>query len=490
MKQARLDQTDMLYALVKHPEYGQCVVAASDIAAGQVVIQEKPLVLIDYNKDSESASKAGKDAYKRKRAFMTLPRPGKASLVLSHAVDQQSDILNCIYAPKLSKSLRKTIAYKAADHGVSELRKRRALFPELAYRSDAELIDYYLLISANAHAFDEDSIALLAAGCKVTHSCLNPNVAVSTRPLRDSDNTGSDTVKHIALRNIKKGELLVGSYAKLTTYTTIERRKYLMDHKIFICMCDYCSGPDFTRGTICEECVDQEAESQYDVAPLSTMYRQTHDNEVLWKCSNCNSKASDADILARWLHDGLSYEQSIRKRLSAVETEHSSPRDQLNEAVDIYQRSLEVFRWRHTLTAAAALCILDAACKCIDASQSPEPAQLDRILQYMETLPALLERWFQTLGLSASDEMSSLYLLMIEQLMTLSTLYHNIIPRAMAIVQSLLLKVRPIIEARRTWQIGHALEEYYDEQLVILNDLVNGTEDVDQVGTEVSSIEE
>lgn len=468
----------MNFHLSQHPRYGQCAVASRDLLAGEVVIDERPVLVIDYSKDALADDTAVPTAYRRKRGFMTLSRPAKVSLAIAHALKNDSHLLQGMFTPRLSKSTRKTVAFKAADRGVSELRKRRALFPELKDCADVELINHSLLASANAHSFDDHSIALLAGGCKVSHSCFQPNVAVSTRPYRGVDiGSGVPTAKHIALRDIKKGEVLLGSYAKLTTYTAVERRNYLLDHKMFVCQCDFCSGPDLTRGVICEVCVDRQAEVLDEIAPLSTMYRRTTGDAITWDCRNCKSTASEAYILARENSRHGESESSMRSLIYDLETRDLSPKEHFDETVQIYSRCLVVFGWRHTYTASAALNVLDGACKAIDASQSPDLSEIHTVLGFVETLPPLLEKWFIYLGVSANDELTSIYLLMSEQLMTLSALHHEIIPRAMSIVQDMLLKIRPVVEERRSWKIGHALEDYYDEQLVMLHDLVNGSSD-------------
>lgn len=458
--------------LIDHPRYGHCAVASQDILAGEVVIDEAPLLVVDYNVDTW-AQPIASSSYKRKRGFMTLSRPGKVSLTIAHAIERDPTILDRIFLPAFNKAVKRSMAYKAADRGVSELRQRSGLFPEIEKFSNTDLINFSLAASANAHAFDENSIALLSEGCKITHTCMSPNVAASTRSYRGEDEHQQLTVKHIALRPIKKGEVLLGSYAKLTTFTTVERRKYLMDHKMFLCACEFCTRPDLTRGIMCQSCADKSLESAFQVAPLSTMYRSISGSQYEWKCQNCKASASDAEILARWHKSEGSEETWIRDSLSQ-DSQSCTPREDYHKAVEIYERCLTVFGWRHTHTASASLNVLEAVSRLIDIESSPDSEEIESALEYTTTLPPLLEQWFASIGIPAMDELTSILLLLSERLMTLSALHHDIIPRAMNLVQELLLKVRPVIEERRAWKIGHALEEYYDELLVILDDLVNG----------------
>lgn len=468
----------MHYELTHHPHFGHCATAARDISAGDVVIDEEPLLLIDYRVDTLADSVSAAQAYKRKRGFMTLSRPAKVSLTMAQAPENvRKQILEGFYVPDITqKAIKKTIAYKAADRAVLELRKRSALFPAVDQFSDVELSSFSLLASANAHSFDEDSIALLAAGCKVTHSCFNPNVAVSTRSYRGQSDVDNRTAKHIALRDIKKGDLLFGSYAKLTTSTHIERKKYLMNNKMFSCACQYCMGLDRTRGIACIQCIDTAAEDATKVGSISTKYR-SNTGEHVWVCQNCQSQSSDSDALSQ-----INQEPAYRSALSDLEHGSGNPSELMAEAIELYTRSVEVFTWRHTITASCALQVLDLCAKVIDAAHSPSLEDIDQVLHYVALLFPLLEQWFVHVGVNSMDELTSLYLLLSEQLMTLSSLHHDIIPESMDLVQNLLLKARPIIEERRSWRIGHVLEEYYDELLVTLNDLVHGADGLEQGG--------
>lgn len=471
-----------LHDLVDHPRFGQCAIAARDFVAGEIVIEEAPCMIVRYAVDHLASSVTPDQSYKRKRAFMTLSKPAKVSLTMAQHPVMTQQLLKTFYVPSLSsKMIRRTIAYRAAERGVHELRKRSSFFPEVNDLDDRDLIAYSLLASANAHAFSDDSIALLSAGCKVTHTCLNPNVAVSTRaPMHTTvthqyKNTSTESVRHIALRNIKKGEVLFGSYAKLTMKTAPERQKYLLNHKMFMCQCEHCTGPDRTRGVICLACVDGENDSATLIGPISTMYRAIQPDSAQWRCRNCGSFAMDETIFERpGMSDGTS-ETQIRSELSQMEDDSLRPSERLARSHDLYTRTLEIFHWRHTLTASAALGLLDASCKIIDVASSPEPEEINLALKCFESLPSLLEQWFMYLAVNPMDELLPLYLLTAEQLMSLAALRHEYIPRSMDSVQSFLLKVRPTIEERRSWAISHVMEEYYDELLVALDDLVGGS---------------
>lgn len=466
----------MKISLIQHETYGHCAIALEDISAGEILIEEVPMLVINYQVDSLASSVPSTLAYKRKRAFMTLSRSGKESLAIAGRPELHASLSN-FYCPDQT-SIKNTLAYKSALRGMLELQKRATFFPEIQAFTEEQLIGFSLLCSANAHAYDEHSIALLTLGTKITHTCLSPNLAVSTRPRKgEVADMREPTVKHIVLRDIRKGELLLGNYAKLTTSTTPERRKYLKNHKLFFCQCKHCREIDRTRGAVCQACEDPMLKQNHEVSPPSTMYRRGKNTETPWFCSNCKAKETEISVYKRWTVDGSLLETKLAQDLEEVAHSDQHPSESYSAILKLYNRSLDTFGWRHTRTAACAMALLDICAKVLELSSEPSAEQIDHVLGTLKSLPNLLETWFTHLGVDPMDELMSLYLLLGDQLMTQSSMRHDIIPRAMELTQQFLLKARPVIEQRRSWPIGHVLEEYYDELLQTLDQLVNGVTD-------------
>ncbi|CCG81919.1 protein of unknown function [Taphrina deformans PYCC 5710] len=471
--------------LLQHPIYGECAIASKDLRAGDIVIEESPLMTIDYTIDLLLDTVAKELHYKRKRAFMTLSHPAKVSLSFAQQPQLASMVVASFHLPNTTSSMiRKSMAYKAAVRGCKELRGRAEMFPEIKSYEDTQLVAFSMIASANAHAFDTNSIALLELGCKVTHSCFNPNVAASIRERRgessvtstNGDEIPEQTMKHIALVEVRKGDVLFGTYAKLTLQSVPERKSYLRDHKMFKCQCKYCHGLDKARGMKCSDCCHElEKDKKEPPVPLSSMYqRRRPDAAEAWVCNNCTSSTSSEELKIA-LGKNIGSEEIFRKRLQDLDDVEESPSSRMASFQTLYLLALTAFGWRHSLTASAALAFMDACSKVIDPSVPVTRDEIDLVLSSFETIPDYLEQWFVFLDIPPIEELAALYLFSSEQLMTLSSLHHEYIQRSMNIVQTLLLKVRPLIEQRRTWQIGHVLEEYYDELLQTLNALVNGS---------------
>jgi hypothetical protein len=93
----------------------------------------------------------------------------------------------------------------------------------------------------------EESAALFLFGSKVEHSCC-PNVAYSSK-------TSDGLMEYKVIHPIKAGENVSFSYIlDVFTSPTHERRQKLLLQKDFVCMCDRCKGPDFSRVAQCHVC--------------------------------------------------------------------------------------------------------------------------------------------------------------------------------------------------------------------------------------------
>lgn len=157
-----------------------------------------------------------------------------------------------------------------------------------------------------------------------------------------------------------------------------------------------------------------------------------------WACSECSVTKSD-EVYAS--SDACRVEQEL-----------------CSNPVERYNVCLETFGWRHVSTLTSAIALFEAYSNDID-----QDINLDEAVSQMTTLAPLI---------AARHDLSSSFLVTADRLMTSSTLHHDMIPQIMNLVQELLLIVRPAIEAQRTWDIPHALEEYYDELIDTLNQLV------------------
>ncbi|ORY80410.1 hypothetical protein BCR37DRAFT_68180 [Protomyces lactucae-debilis] len=402
--------------LIDHPSFGQCAVAARDFRAGELVLNEEPACLVHYRLDpAATEAKQTLNAhqlYRRKRAFMTLNQPAIVMLYFcSYDQQKRSKLMQRFHVPHITTAAENaSVAYRAALQGVRQLRQRQADLTEVANFSDQELINFSLVMTANAHELEDMTIGLLTDGAKISHACFCPNVAASTRPLRDG--TSLDTAKHIALRPIAKGEVLFGSYAKLTYTPRDERIAYLMDNKLFVCQC--------------KDCVEKEATAKVMDQTLS--------------------KAIQGDPQKAAL------------------------------MIDLARQLLRQEHWLHVNYAQAASILAECIDRCLqNPTNALGKAEVETLLDLAQQLDTKQTHWLKGKA-NPAEELLQCRLALAQACMTRAVLQHEVIPVCMDHAQRLLLLVRQVIEERRSWPIGHALEEEFDQTLFDLDDLVNGEE--------------
>lgn len=449
--------TPPAYELVQHPQYGHCAIAARCISAGEIVMDELPALVLPRSDPLASSSHAGAGdetaRYRRRRAFMNLP--WEAQLALHGAclsAQARKDIFAHYHVPDRAAEPRvgASAAYRRAKRGVLALRKAgSAVFAEIEHVSDKDMLRFVLVVLANAHQLAADGTsALLTAGAKVSHRCRFPNVAASTRGNRSdaaNEQGAAIRMRHIALQDIAKGEVLFNSYADVGLLCTQERQKRLLDGKLFDCACSTCES---------DSAIDTEVA---DTTLLSEF--------VAWETSetSASDRVSDAPS---WLH---------RLQQSGLADHH-----------------VVVIRCKLELLAARAVVVGDTG-------EMPDMMESD--FDSLDALCVELERWFddryRPLGTKSSSQSDILldrplldhYLTLAESLMQRGMLQSSnveaeegsgemsmadFVERSMAMVQDLLLKVRPSIERARGWPIPHALQDDYDDVVQQLNDLVLG----------------
>ncbi|BFZ55277.1 hypothetical protein PYCC9005_002317 [Savitreella phatthalungensis] len=441
--------------LIDHPVYGHCAVAREDIPAGTIVLEEQPDVLL-LPAEGDRVPAGGVivvDAavrYRRRRAYMQLGRSAQAAVTFAgFSASRRADLLSYYHIPDkhLGKQIASSQAYRQAKREIIALRTHarasEGLFPELTNVSERDLFRFALAVLANAHQVDDDgSAALLRMGAKVSHACRSTNVAVSTRSLRSeahytvnsltpAETEASIKVRHIATRPIAKGQVLFNTYADVALDMRDARRKTLLDGKLFVCECVDCAG----------EVELFESALPAGVSPALV------DRFLNWEQDRHEDPVTRADEAKSW----TSTWYSLAKRDNLYTT-----RSQLE--------------W----LGARALAVAD-----IGAVPEMTTADYEELEKAVDALVAWFGEYQRAVFGEASREIERPLL---DHLLTLS---ESLVQRAaiqsdqllvvstgLELCQKCLLLVRPAIEARRSWPIGHVLESDYDTVLVDLNELV------------------
>ncbi|KAL3938212.1 MAG: hypothetical protein SGBAC_006835 [Bacillariaceae sp.] len=221
------------------PELGRVLVADRDFGEDEVrssILIEKPCLLCQQNDEM-----------------------GFLEQFLEAPVEVQVGILDMYYQPLESPM------------GQSLLQPAKLLFM-LGVLEDFLVIHQLLSIwKTNGMQWKKDQSALALFGSKFSHSC-NPSVGFSTR---------NGVIEFTLLRPIKSGETVTFSYlTDLLETPTFERRQLLLDTKSFICQCDRCMGPDYSRCMQCPTCPNEKIPCYYP-------YVDEKPFEPMWACPKC-----------------------------------------------------------------------------------------------------------------------------------------------------------------------------------------------------------
>ncbi|CAJ1934425.1 unnamed protein product [Cylindrotheca closterium] len=155
--------------------------------------------------------------------------------------------------------------------GQSLIKPAKLLFM-LGVLEDFLVIHQLLSIwKTNGMQWKDNQSALALFASKFSHSC-NPNLGFST---------SNGVIEFILLRPIAKGEIASFSYlTDLLETPTFERRQLLLDTKSFVCQCDRCMGPDYSRCMQCPTCPNEKIPCYYP-------YVDEKPFEPMFACSKC-----------------------------------------------------------------------------------------------------------------------------------------------------------------------------------------------------------
>ncbi|CAE8612912.1 unnamed protein product [Polarella glacialis] len=195
---------------------GRCLVATRPIEAGEVVLQELPLLCAETDSLEDCL-----------RGFCEAAPQVQRAVLDMHCVplDDASDLVQgvCLEVSRLAKE-------------------------PWALASDAPTLhSVWVIFQLNAHNFGASSMALFELGSKLAHACESNTQYTSQR----HPGFGS----HVALRPIAEGELITTNYVSVYCIMSTPRRQALLvQEKLFRCLCDRCVRPDAARSVPCPGC--------------------------------------------------------------------------------------------------------------------------------------------------------------------------------------------------------------------------------------------
>eukprot|EP00938_MAST-03A_sp_MAST-3A-sp1_P005442 g5442.t1 len=279
---------------------GDVLVATKSMDIGQVVLKEEPVLVASRDPTKSTLRKP------KRSQISTSDDPLTAEVEMFYFMhleafaranrDVQRKVLDTFFCPTVevfSKDAELKRAY-------SVLRSRGERVASFVKRFNAEacrgltlkeLEKVSLIYDLNAHRLGNSDV-LFEYASKITHSCA-PNTRYDPR-------TGSV----VALKPIKKGDLITSNYLDTNLFPTRYRRELLCKTKLFWCKCRRCEqGVDLPRAMPCVNCVKRGEDGLFDLSvalehvPVSYVTRRGILESNKWRCSNCR-KSFDSNPLA------------------------------------------------------------------------------------------------------------------------------------------------------------------------------------------------
>lgn len=244
---------------------------------------------------SKYHSKEECDFFKEKKLSEKLPSPELFDLIfplrvlfLKKSCPEKFVVVQKMEAHIEQRKLNKELWSSYQERFVPEIRKLTTEFSEEEIQFVLGVIDVNCFELGNEF---KKSRALFPSAFLMAHECVCNT--------RHSDDPQTSSLKVMACRDIKKGEMITINYG-YTLQGTLMRRKYIYDGKYFWCSCKRCSDPTelrtFTSALVCNECKCGK------VLPLEPL-----NQEGTWKCDSCTLtlEGSVVSNLLKKLYDEL-----------------------------------------------------------------------------------------------------------------------------------------------------------------------------------------
>lgn len=233
----------LLVELKATAAYGTSAFAAKDIAAGEAVLTEVPVLEFPATSSRlDVAALAELAAASAVAAGESLQLPERVSTedvgVLDAFVASSESVRQEVLA--MQSSVDGSSPLLESSRRAAEFLHSRGTFEGLGGETLQRVI---LLAKVNAYTFGKDRQALFSLGRFVAHSC-SPNCLLVVERLASSGGAEQAMVRGAfrALRDIARGELLTTAYAPddVLASARAQRQKYVLCHRGFRCACDLC----------------------------------------------------------------------------------------------------------------------------------------------------------------------------------------------------------------------------------------------------------
>eukprot|EP00941_MAST-03F_sp_MAST-3F-sp1_P003671 g3671.t1 len=207
----------------KKSGFGRCLFAEKAYKAGELILEEEPLIVVDYSIPLQNLQLPSINVPKsKKKNFEVLYKyMQKIDAFLGSSKSVQKMILDCCY-PNLSSD--HPVVCRARQLASVIIRQACCA----AYTVDL-LQRVSLIFDLNSRKYSAgNKVCIYRLGSKMNHSCVA--------------NTATNGLGNVwALRDITEGEELTTNYLGDSMAPTYYRQRKLLASKLFICGCSLCS---------------------------------------------------------------------------------------------------------------------------------------------------------------------------------------------------------------------------------------------------------
>eukprot|EP00741_Cyanophora_paradoxa_P008064 tig00001253_g7803.t1 len=246
--------------LVRDESVGRAYVAARAIRRGELLLEERPLLIVSRAAIDEALALVGWPppvGYDDEPEEWGAPRDGGRTLAVDvarlraylAAPQAIRDVLADLYAPE-------DPAFPAVRAAAEVARWFKSAFPgECGEAEEAELRRALLVLDANAHDLGDSAAGVFPRSAMFAHSCA-PVARFELHTPDDDDDGSPPLLRHWATEDVPPGALVAVSYLGHGVWASRRvRRALLRQDKFFDCRCPRCCDPrDPCRSMPCPAC--------------------------------------------------------------------------------------------------------------------------------------------------------------------------------------------------------------------------------------------
>ncbi|CAG7817876.1 unnamed protein product [Allacma fusca] len=308
-------KTCRIYLVKKNDVFGRYLVAARDITAGTIILNDAPLA---YG-PKQNTRPICLGCYKILDGTYTCSKCHLPMCSLSceeepaHAENECQVFQRCKSIPKVSNFVDHHPIYESIvtvrclmlrDRSLKLWQALNQMEPhneirkgmiELWHRNQVNTVEF-LRSRCNMESFDEDCIHSVLGFCDVnsfeirSHGVeicgIYPNVCLMAHDcISNTHHSVTEDYRMVVRASvpIKKGEMITTVYTH-TLDGTLERRQYIKESKFFDCVCKRCADPT-ELGTHLSSIKCQKGRCTGYLTPVNPL-----DKDVNWTCDNCENK--------------------------------------------------------------------------------------------------------------------------------------------------------------------------------------------------------